>query len=86
MAFNLGHEAGAEAATCGELLAEAEALQLRSTTSGKIRRAVALEELEMAVSVEPIEYEEDFGCGLFRALEAIEGQRPTPSLTKGTVR
>jgi hypothetical protein len=32
MAFDAGYEAAADHATCGELLAEAQALQRRSTT------------------------------------------------------
>jgi len=46
--LNAGYEAGAEdAATCGELLAEARALQTaRYDLDGKARRAIALEELE----------------------------------------
>jgi len=63
--LNAGYEAGAEdAATCGELLAEARALQTaRYDLDGKARRAIALEELEMAVSVETLEHEEGCGCG-----------------------
>ncbi len=37
---------------------------------GKTRRAIALDDLVMAVSVETLEHEEDCRCGLCAALEA----------------
>jgi hypothetical protein len=71
MAFHAGYEAGAHAGS-GELLAEAQALQYAFyDLDGKTRRAVALDELVMAVQAETIEHEEDCGCGLCRALEAV---------------
>ncbi len=74
MAFDAGYEAGAEDATCGELLAEAQTLQNAFyDLDGKTRRAVALDELVMAASVETIEHEEDCGCPLCRSLEAADG-------------
>jgi hypothetical protein len=39
---------------------------------GKTKRAVALDELAMAVSVETPEHEEDCRCGLCWALRAVE--------------
>jgi len=72
-AFDAGYEAGAEDATCGELLAEAQALQYAFyDPDGKTGRAVALDDLVMAVSVATIEHEEGCGCGLCRALEAVD--------------
>ena len=69
-----GYEAGAEDAGSGELLAEAEALQIAFyDLDGKTRRAIALDDLVMAVSVETMEHEEDCGCGLCRALVAVDG-------------
>ncbi len=38
---------------------------------GKTKRAIALRGLVMAVSVETMEHEEDWRCGLCRALEAV---------------
>ncbi|MGA2256224.1 MAG: hypothetical protein ABSG53_16365 [Thermoguttaceae bacterium] len=38
---------------------------------GKTRRAVALNELVMALGVETIEHEENYGCGLCRTVEAV---------------
>jgi len=73
MAFNAGYETGAEDAGSGELLAEAQALQSEFyDLDGKTRRAVALDDLVMAVSVETIEHEKDCGCGLCRALGAVD--------------
>jgi hypothetical protein len=74
MAFDAGYEAGAEDAGSGELLAETHALQSAFyALDGKTRRAIALDELVMAVSVETLEHEEDCRCGLCRALEVIGG-------------
>jgi hypothetical protein len=72
MAFDSGYEAGAEDAGSGELLVEA--LDLRYAfydLDGKTKRAIALDELVMAVGVETMEHEEDCGCGLCRAMEAV---------------
>jgi len=70
-AFNAGYEVGAEDAGSGELLAEAEALQYAFyDMDGKTRRAVAPDDLVMAVREETAEHEESCGCGLCRALEA----------------
>ena len=74
MAFDAGYEAGAEDAGSGELLVEA--LDLRYALfdlDGKTKRAIALDELVMAVSVETLEHEEDCRCGLCTALEAVGG-------------
>ena len=72
MAFDSGYEAGAEDAGSGELLAESQALQgAIYDLDGKTRRAIALEELEMAVTLETTEHEEGCGCGLCRALESV---------------
>ena len=74
MASNAGYEAGAEDAGSGELLEEALALQIAFyDLDGKTKRAVALDELVMAVTVETMEHEEDWRCGLCRALEAAGG-------------
>ncbi len=40
---------------------------------GKTKRAIALDELVMAVNLETIEHEEDCRCGHCMALEAVEG-------------
>jgi hypothetical protein len=72
MAFDSGYEAGAEDAGSGELLVET--LDLRNALyglDGKTNRAIALDELLMAVSVETLEHEEDCRCGLCRALRAV---------------
>ena len=37
-----------------------------------MKRAIALDELVMAVSVETLEDDEDCSCGLCRALEAVD--------------
>jgi len=72
MAFDAGYEAGADAATCGELLAKARALQSAFyDLDGKTRRAIALDELMTAVDVKTIEHEEGCGCRLCRALESV---------------
>jgi hypothetical protein len=72
MAFDADYEAGAKDAPSGELLDEAQALQSAFyDLDGKTRRAIALDELEMAVSVEVLEHEEDCGCDLFWALSAL---------------
>ena len=72
MAFDSGYEAGAEDAGSGELLVEAQALQYAFyDLDGKTRRAIALDELVMAVSVEVLEHEEGCWCGLCRALRAV---------------
>lgn len=56
MAFKTGYEAGAEDAGSGELLAEAQALQYAFLDlDGKQRRAIALDDLLMAVQVEAID-------------------------------
>ncbi len=69
-----GYEAGAEDAGSGELPAEAEAVQMAFyDLDGKTRRAIALDDLVMAVSLETIGHEEDCGCGLCRALVAVDG-------------
>ena len=86
MAFDSGYEAGAEDAGSGELLVET--LDLRYACydlDGKIKRAIALDDLVMvlAVSVETLEHEEDCRCGLCPALEAV-GVLPQFSLTPGT--
>jgi hypothetical protein len=74
MAFDSGYEAGAEDAGSSELLGEAEALQNAFfDMDGKTRRAIALDELVMAVSVEMLEREEDCRCWLCRALEDVDG-------------
>jgi hypothetical protein len=77
MAFDAGYEAGAEDAGSGELLVET--LDLRYALfdlDGKVKRAIALDELAMAVSVETLEHEEDCRCGLCRAIEAVGGWPP----------
>jgi len=52
VAFDNGYEAGAEVATCGELLAEAQALQHAFyDLDGKTRRAIALDDLVMPVNL-----------------------------------
>ncbi len=69
-----GYEAGVQDAGSGELLVEA--LDLRDALyglDGKTKRAIALDELVMAVSVEALEHEEDCRCGLCRALSALGG-------------
>ncbi len=72
MAFDSGYEAGAEDAGSGEILAEAQALQYAFyDLDAKTRRAVALDDLMMAVSLETLEHEEDCRCGLCRAPEAV---------------
>ncbi len=64
MAFDSGYEAGAEEAGSGELLGEALALRYAFyDLDGKVKQAVALDDLVMAVSVETMEHEED--CGGF---------------------
>jgi hypothetical protein len=74
MAFQSGYEAGAEDAGSGELLAEADALQYAFLDlDGKQRRAIALDNLVMAVSLETIEHPEGCSCGLCRALETALG-------------
>ena len=71
MAFDAGYDATADYARCGELLAEAEALQNAFyDLDAKTRRAVALDDLTMAVNVETMQHEEDCRCGLCRALAA----------------
>ena len=72
MAFDANYEAGAEDAGSGELLVET--LDLRyalDDLDGKTRRAIALDDLVMAVSVETMEHEEDCRCELCWALEAV---------------
>ena len=70
MAFDSGYEAGEEEAGSGELLAEAQALQdAFYDLDGKTKRAIALDELVMAVSLETIRHPEDCGCGLCRAMK-----------------
>lgn len=72
MAFKSGYEAGVEDAGSGELLAEATALQYAFfDLDGKQRRAIALDDLVMAVSLETIEHDAGCSCGLCRALEAV---------------
>ena len=69
-----GYQAGAGYASNGKLLAEAEALQYAFyDLGGKMKRAIALDDLVMAVSVETMEHEEDCRCGLCTALEAVDG-------------
>ena len=63
----------AEDAGSGELLAEAQALQRAFyDLDGKTRRTVALDDLVMTAQVETIEHEEGCGCGLCRALAAVD--------------
>ena len=63
---------GAEDAGSGELLAEAQALQdAFSDLGGKTRRAIALDELVMAVNLETVMHPDGCPCGLCRALEAV---------------
>jgi hypothetical protein len=38
---------------------------------GKTKRAIALDELVMAATLETLEYEEDCRCGLCRAMEVV---------------
>ena len=72
MAFDSGYEAGAEDAGSGELLDEALGLRYALyDLDGKTKRAIALDDLEMAVSVETLEHAEDCRCGLCRTLEAV---------------
>jgi hypothetical protein len=72
MAFDAGYEAGAEEAGSGELLAESQALQYAFyDLDGKVKRAIALDDLVMAASVETIEHEDGCGCGFCRAFEAV---------------
>jgi hypothetical protein len=52
---------------------------------GKTRRAIALDDLVMAMSLETIEHEEGCGCDLCRALEAVD-VLPQLSLAPGTDR
>ncbi len=69
MAFDSGYEAGAEDAGSGELLEKASALRYALfDLDGKTKRAVALDELVMAVSLETLEHEEDYECGLTRSI------------------
>ncbi len=71
MAFDAGYEAGADAPS-GELLAEAEALENAFyDLDGKTRRAIGLDELVIAASLETMEHEEGCGCDLCRALGAV---------------
>jgi hypothetical protein len=59
-----------------ELLAEAQALQNAFfDLDGKTRRAVALDDLVMAVSLEVVEHPEDCSCNLCRALEPVLGMK-----------
>ena len=74
MVFHSGYDAGAEDAGNGELLVEA--LYLRYAfyaLDAKTKRAIALDELVMAVSVETLEHEEDCRGGLCRALRTVGG-------------
>ncbi|MGA2256172.1 MAG: hypothetical protein ABSG53_16105 [Thermoguttaceae bacterium] len=72
MAFDAGYEAGAEDAGGGELLADTQALQYAFyDLDAKQRRAIAQDELVMTVGLETIEHQEDCGCGLCRALDAV---------------
>ena len=85
--FDSGYEAGAEDAGSGELLVET--LDLRYAfydLDGKTKRAIALDELVMAVSVETLEHEEDCRCGLCRALEAVDGNTSTKCSIIGGMR
>ena len=55
-------------------VAEAQALQMAfDDLEGKTRRAVGMDGVVMALSVETIEREEDCRCGLCRALRAVGG-------------
>ena len=66
--------ADADYAGSGELLAEAKALQYAFyDLDGKTKRAIALDDLVMAVSLETIEHQEGCGCGLCTALRAVGG-------------
>lgn len=70
--YDAGYEAGAEDAGSGELLEEALALQYAFyVLDGKARRAIALDDLVMAVSLATIEHAENCRCGLCTALEAV---------------
>lgn len=74
MAFRTGYEAGAEDAGSGELLAEAQALQYAFLDlDGKQRRAIALDDLVMAVQLEVMEHGVGCSCGLCRAFETTLG-------------
>ena len=69
-----GNYSRADYTPCGELLAEAQALQMAlNDLDGKTKRVIALDELVMAVSVETLEHEEDCRCGLCRAPRAVGG-------------
>ncbi|MGO9108281.1 MAG: hypothetical protein ACLP9L_03530 [Thermoguttaceae bacterium] len=70
IAFDAGCEAGADDTGSGELLAEAQALQdAFYDLDGKTRRAIALDDLVTAVSVETIEHLEGCSCDLCPVLE-----------------
>ena len=57
-----------------KLLTEAQALQdAFFDLHGKTKRAIALDELVMAVTLETMEHEEGCGCGLCRALSTLGG-------------
>ena len=75
MAFDAGYEAGAEDAGSGELLVETLGLRYALyDLGGKTRRAVALDDLVMAVSVETLEHEEGCRCGLCRHWRLLMGE------------
>jgi hypothetical protein len=61
--FVAGYEAGAEDADSGELLVETLDLpHALFDLDGKTRRAIALDELVMAVILQTIEHEKGFRC------------------------
>ena len=69
-----GYEAGAEDAGSGELPAEAEAVQIGVLRPGRQDEAGnRAGRPGVAVSLETIGHEEDCGCGLCRALVAVDG-------------
>ena len=82
MAFDAGYEAGAEDAGSGELLVEALALQSAFyDLDGKTRRAIALDELETAVSVETWSTRRIAGAGFAgRWLILRDGGHPAAAL------
>jgi hypothetical protein len=70
--FKAGYEAGVEDAGSGELLDEADALQHAFfNLDGKQRRAIALDELAMAVQAEVMDHVKGCCCGLCMAVEQV---------------
>ncbi|MGO9109586.1 MAG: hypothetical protein ACLP9L_10155 [Thermoguttaceae bacterium] len=71
MAFNTGYEAVADVGS-GELLAEAQALQIAFyDLDGKTRRAIVLDDMAIAAILTTAEREEDCACRLCQAIEAV---------------